>query len=401
MKKFTAWDDFSKQIGELGPWLMSQEGVPQDDPQIHSDGYRYLATLLNVGLDIHLLNADPDRPQWTVTFTNYARYGGDQRDGTYHSTQIDPSGVYRIIGKAQGGLPATATIQTMSGWWTPGLPNKTVKTQSIFDFDLEPDGSFEMIIGGPSRSGNYMELTPDITHLMARQYIPDDSRGNLYALRIDRIDRPLTVPKEYDKPEALAEKLSNVTGFIKNLALAYLDTSRLAISMPNALEPLPDDLKADLGASQENEYYIGSWNLSEDEVLLIEIVPTEAAYWSVAAHNFWFQGLEHSSIPVQINNQDVVTDTDGKVRIIVSELDPGYANWIATGGLRIGVLAARWNFKKGNEKIETRTVKIEALDTFMLPDSLKLSAKEREQQLYHQDENPHPLSSLRITVVHQ
>jgi hypothetical protein len=64
-----SWDQFAEDVKDLGPWLMSQEGVLRDDPQVQSDAYRYLATLLYVGVDIHLLNANPDQPQWTPTFT--------------------------------------------------------------------------------------------------------------------------------------------------------------------------------------------------------------------------------------------------------------------------------------------------------------------------------------------
>jgi hypothetical protein len=376
-----SWNQFAEDVKDLGPWLMSQKGVPRDDPQVQSDAYRYLATLLYVGLDIHLLNANPDQPQWTPTFTHYARYGGDQRDGVYHSAPVDPKGTYRITGRTQGGIPVLATIQTMSGWWTPGMPNKTVKTQSVFDFDLESDGSFELILGGPQRDGNYLPMSADITHLMARQYIVDDSKQRLYQLRIDRIDQPLTVPAESDTPEQLSKKLANAVGFVRKLTTSYLDLSRYASTNRDDLKPMPVKMKAALGASELNNYYIGSWDLGPDEALLIEITPTQAAYWSVAAHNFWFQGLPHSAIPEEINMTEAVPDGDGKIRIIVSHSDPGYVNWISTGGLKIGSLVSRWNLRQGEEQIKTQKVRVADLRSKMPADSLVLSAEERQKQL--------------------
>lgn len=99
-----AWAKFGDDVKALGPWLMSQPGVPQCDEQIEADGYRYLATLLYGGLAIHALNADPDRPQWSPSFTAYARYAGDTPDGVYHGAPVDPHGIYRVEGKAQGGV---------------------------------------------------------------------------------------------------------------------------------------------------------------------------------------------------------------------------------------------------------------------------------------------------------
>jgi hypothetical protein len=376
-----AWTKFTDDLQALGPWLVSQQGVPQGEKLIESDGYRYLASLLYAGLDIHVLDGDPDRPQWSPSFTCYARYGGDTPDGVYHGAPVDPNGTYRIIGKAQGGLPITANIQTMSGWWQPGMPNKTVKTQDILNLNLDPDGNFELIVGGPQRKRNYLSLDPSITHLMARQYISDDRKQKLYKLSIDRIDQPLSIPRTSEDPAALAKKLDNAVGFVKEMSSAFLNTMRFSLSAKNALKPLPEAAKAALGANAQNSYYGGSWDLNDNQALLIEVTPTKAAYWSIVAQNVWMQGLAHESIPAFINMDTAVLDTDGKIRVIVSAKDPGYANWICTGGMRIGLFAVRWNQKEGEERMEAKLVNFDEISQAMPGNSAKVTPEDRQQLL--------------------
>lgn len=244
----------------------------------------------------------------------------------------------------------------MSGWWQPGMPNKTVRTQPIQNLKLDPDGSFELIVGGPPREGNYLALDPDITHLMARQYISDDRTQKLYKLSIDRIDQPLSIARASDDPAALAKKLDNAVGFVKEISSAYLSIMRFAISTKNGIKPVPEAAKAALGANAQNSYYGGNWDLSDDQALLIEVTPTKAAYWSIVAQNFWIQGLPYDSIPSFINLDTAVPDADGKIRVIVSAKDPGYANWICTGGLRIGMITVRWNEKEARVLRSRRSI---------------------------------------------
>ena len=69
------------------------------------------------------------------------------------------------------------------------------------------------------------------------------------------------------------------------------------------------------------------------------------------------------------------------MRVIVSESDSGYANWIATGGLRQGILVSRWNNKEGQEDLVTRLVKLSELPDLMPKDSAKISPETRTTQM--------------------
>ena len=372
-----AWSTFADEIRALGPWLMEQKGLPLDDPQVASTAYRYLATLLYIGLDMHLLNADPDRPEWSVSFAPHAPYGGDHRDGVYHGTIVDPKGIYRVTGKSRGGIPTFANIQTQDGWWQPGRGNKTLETLDVVEQEWEPDGSFELIIGGPERDSNWVALSPEASHMMFRQYISDDRREQLYDITIKRIDQPAPEVVAADTPEELSKKLQNAAGFVRHLAEAFVPTSQASFQQVNKLITLSPEERAARGASEANACWIGSWDLGPEEALVLELTPVEAQYWSVKGHNAWFQALPQTKTPMQVNMLEAAYDSDGKVRFVVSEKDPGYANWISTGGLRLGILVMRMNNKVGEESVTSQVVKMSELAKVMPDDSPRVTPKER------------------------
>ena len=132
-----------------------------------------------------------------------------------------------------------------------------------------------------------------------------------------------------------------------------------------------------MGANEANAFWIGSWDLGPEEALVLELTPVEAQYWSVKGHNAWFQALPQTKTPMQVNMLEAAYDSDGKVRFVVSEKDPGYANWISTGGLRLGILVMRMNNKVGEESVTSQVVKMSELAKVMPDDSPRVTPKER------------------------
>jgi hypothetical protein len=125
----------------------------------------------------------------------------------------------------------------------------------------------------------------------------------------------------------------------------------------------------------------GSWDLLPDEALVLEMKPVEAAYWSFTASNFWCQALSPTDFPEEVNNYDAVTDPDGKIRILITHDDPGYANWISTGSLKVDTITGRFNYQKEEEKVTCKKVKLSDLETVMALNSVKVTPAEREKQL--------------------
>lgn len=374
------WQMMSAKIAELGPWLMSQPGVLNDDPQVVSDGYRYLYTLLYVGLHNHLLNADTDRPKFISNWDDLAAWGCNQRDAIFRCANIDPNGTYRVVCKPQGGLPVTATLQAMNDFWVTEGGGKTLSTKNIYDYKANGDGSYEVILSKENPVDvNFFQLSDSTTGIIIREYIADDETQKRFRLSIERIDQPLMIPLESNSEEELAGKINNAINMVKNVAGVFMNMTRLMRQTVNGVTVIPDI--SSYGGSLENKYYYGSWELEPDEVLVLEMKPVKAAYWSFTASNFWCQALSPTDFPEEVNNYDAVTDPDGKIRILITHNDPGYANWISSGGLKIGTITGRFNYQKEEEEVTCKKVKLSDLETVMVANSVKVTPAERKNEL--------------------
>jgi hypothetical protein len=91
--------------------------------------------------------------------------------------------------------------------------------------------------------------------------------------------------------------------------------------------------------------------------------------------------LSATDIPGEINNYGALTDPDGKIRILITQNDPGYANWISTGGLKVGNINIRFNFLKEEEKLTCKKVRLADLGKEMAANSVKVTPEKREKQL--------------------
>ncbi|SPJ31443.1 DUF1214 domain-containing protein [Falsiruegeria mediterranea] len=234
-----------------------------------------------------------------------------------------------------------------------------------------------MIVGGPEREANWLNLAPDATHMMFRQYIADDRVQKLYDITVERIDEPESLPTAAEMQEELAEKLTNASGFIRHMAEPYIKISRGTLARPNEMLPLSPEARGALGANSANAYWLGSWDLDETEALLIEFTPVPAEYWSLVAHNTWIQALPQTQMQMQLNMLEASRDEDGKVRFVVSHSDPGYANWLSTGDLRRGFLALRVTNKQGEENVAAHKVTLDELAAEMPDNSPMVSSDER------------------------
>ncbi len=95
---------------------------------------------------------------------------------------------------------------------------------------------------------------------------------------------------------------------------------------------------------------MGSFELAEDEALVIEGSSPDCAFWNVCLWNellhtynydYEVEGTAGTS-RVTINGAQATYRPDGSWRLVVSERDPGVANWLWTQGHRHGLIWFRW-----------------------------------------------------------
>jgi hypothetical protein len=89
---------------------------------------------------------------------------------------------------------------------------------------------------------------------------------------------------------------------------------------------------------------MGSFDLADDEILVIEGRSPQCAFWNVCLWNQFLHTYDYAYERVTINGGAVVYEDDGSWRIAVAAADPGpsFPNWLSTAGHPRGRIWFRW-----------------------------------------------------------
>jgi len=71
-------------------------------------------------------------------------------------------------------------------------------------------------------------------------------------------------------------------------------------------------------------------------------VPKKCLYWSLLLTNWLDSTLDWVNYQSSLNSRQAHVDPDGKLRVVISDTDPGVANWMDTVGHRRAGLQLRW-----------------------------------------------------------
>ena len=95
-------------------------------------------------------------------------------------------------------------------------------------------------------------------------------------------------------------------------------------------------------AAGDAAYAMGSYELAEDEALVIEGRSPACAFWNVCLWNQFLHTYDYAYERVTLNGDQAVYEPDGSWRLVVARRDPGHPNWISTAGHSRGRIWFRW-----------------------------------------------------------
>jgi hypothetical protein len=131
-------------------------------------------------------------------------------------------------------------------------------------------------------------------------------------------------------------------GFVAHGLLAnirqYLQWTAAVRSHANRFEGPPPELAEAVQGDPDTQYFLGSFDLGDDEWLEVTMPDNVSGYWSVHAYNFWFEHLQTPGA----DDRTARADPDGRIRIAIGPTPPeDHANRIDTLGRRRGALICR------------------------------------------------------------
>ncbi len=365
-----AWQQFMDATRDAGVAFL--ENHPQGDQLDRAEALRYLLAQLASGAELTLAGEDRGNPLLRVGATNIKKWGLDAADAKYISAAIDPKGDYQLTGTlGNARVKAVQVITDQPHFKAHG---------SLGDKDFgDTPGTVTIRVSANKPAdwqGLWLAVPNSATRLLIREYFGDWASETPSAWRLERLDDNWSPVARGDREsqQLLDETLA---GFSRRLEqwMPWVEANRAQnVNQLKQLTPSGSGL-------QDNIYGEGWYRLTDDEVLLIELDAPNADLWSFQLSNQWWESLDYVHRLGSINSEQAAVDSDGRYRIVVAAKDPGYSNWLDTGGHAEGAIMYRFQRSQNSPLPTVRKLMASELQGVMPSDSPKANSEQRAAAL--------------------
>lgn len=334
-----SWDEFCEALKRAGQQILRTE-APTDE-LTRAEGYRYLTRLLRIGLEMHLEFADPDFPGFFLPSHETGKIGADNPDNLYYFAKINGAHDYVIRGTR--GTVSYLSIGTQKGGYETNGKMEPTGFIDVKDLQLDSEGRFEIILSPnePAQKTNWLRMESASNAVIVRQTFLDRSVERPAQMQIERLHKnaapaPLSA-------ERLQKGLNNAARFVDGTATLFANWAQGFLPQVNQLPPQDQAPFRAAGGDPNIFYYHSTWQLAEDEVLVVHVprIP-ECRFWNLQLNNWWMESLDYRYHRICHNQHSAKRDADGGVTLVIAHRDPGHANWLETAGHDRGTLCFRW-----------------------------------------------------------
>jgi hypothetical protein len=306
-----------------------------------AEGYDYLAGSIQASL--HLAWAyQRDFPYFVQSTGPYTKLGLDNPDTLYLHAYLRDDAEYIVTG--QRGTTTDLSFQVLNGDYSPAEVPDSLTAFDDRGLDIAADGSFELRFGPPKPGApaNYVTLGPGSAMLAVREVYSDWAAEKRGTLRIQRADKIGQAPQPPD--EALLAKRYGVAGKI------LLSRIRTFLAFPewfylkepvNTMTPprrTPGGLATQFSSA-------GHFDLSPDQAMIVTVPAagrSVAPYQGIQLGSMWYVSLDYLNHQTSLTADQARHDPDGKLRFVITQRDPGLANWLELTGRTRGYVQIRW-----------------------------------------------------------
>jgi hypothetical protein len=313
-----------------------------------SEGMRALLRVLSMSSDV-TGDANPKAPHFARMDTKIRKVGGDNPDAEYDNIGLDNRWDYVIRGNVGSVRHVSFTIT--------GSREASGRARMIGYFNertLEPDenGDFEIHLtkrddGGP----NWVDTSSGISSILIRQYIGDWEAEVLASYDVAVVGREPDSEIPYSTDAEVARAIAGATYGTQYMMTMHRTLMPELFERPNEFARLnSDDFGADISGT-DNLYMFGTFQIEEDEALLIETDPLDVRYWNIAIESRWHESVDYLTRRTHRSLDHAVVDADGKLRFVLAHGKTPHPNWLDTGGHTEGFMTFRW---VGERETETK-----------------------------------------------
>jgi len=306
-----------------------------------AEGYDYLAGSIQASLRMAWAY-DRDFPSFVQSTGPYTKLGLDNPDTVYLHAYLRDDAEYVVTGRR--GTTTDLSFQVLNGDYSPVEVPDSLTAFDDRALDIAADGTFELRFGPPRPDAppGYVPLGPGAAMLAVREVYSDWATERRGSVRIQRADTIGTAPPAPD--EAQAAKRYRVAGKI------LLSRLRTFLAFPewfylrepvNTLTPprrTPGGLATQFSSA-------GHFDLTPDQAMIVTVPNAGkdvAPYQGIQLGSRWYVSLDYVNHQTSLTADQARPDPDGMLRFVISERDPGLANWLELTGHTRGYVQIRW-----------------------------------------------------------
>ena len=347
-----AWEAFCDRLRDGADTIL--DPVQPAGGYDHAEGFRHLLRRLQSAIGPGVEGGDALYPE--LAWVHPSKTGQDNPDGLYQSASVDLANTYRLAGNVGTVCYLGLTLMTFD---FGRAPIEQLLTLDGAVLPVDGNGDFEIHFGaGPAPEGagegTWFELPPKRCKLLVRQFFYDWDVEVPADLRIDCVDAgPPDSRMDADTVihhlVTVADQVVSMTAFWSGFGRRHLEHGEV-----NSFDHIDPDRGPNLamGASPQQGYGQAWWRVAGDEALLYEVEVPNCVYWGVQLGDVWYQSLDWVNRQSSLNGHQASISDDGVFRAVISQRDPGIANWLDTSGATQGCITYRWN-QAGSSPVPT------------------------------------------------
>ena len=270
---------------------------------------------------------DPANPRFVDIVGPYKKWGGDNADAFYQYAPDRPDAHLPGRGPTRA-TPSTSRSRSTAVPTTAATPSASSARVNDRDARHRADGTFELVPQPDEpHDGPWLEAR-------ARRRVRDHARlprsTRSPAGGSSGTSRPSTRRRRTAHDDAeLARRFRAARTWLRDQAQIV----PLALGEPNTVdEPYPVPQQTFGWAAGDAAYAMGSFDLADDEALVIRGRSPECAFWNLCLWNPFLHTYNYDYERVTINGGQVAYEADGSWTIVVADRDPGHPNWVSTAG---------------------------------------------------------------------
>ena len=307
-----------------------------------AEGMRWLLRVIAMSVEV-AADANPRMPHFQRMDTLVRKVGGDNPDAEYEFVAIDGQYDYKITGNVGSVRYLGLTFNAGQG----NTPRRQFAYLSDKTLNLDEAGNFTLILSqeAPDIPGQWVQTPPDASGILVRQYIAQREQEELPSFHIEVLGDPLPFRPVTDQEVADAI-IGTSYAFFSLTTLHHRVLPELMEKTNFFIEATSENLGGAISGN-DNLYMIGSYQLADDEVLLMRVQPPDTRYWNIALESRWHEIADYLHRPTSLTLDEVQYSEDGSVEFVVAHQDPGHPNWLDTSGHNFGFITLRWLDARG------------------------------------------------------